>query len=110
MPHTRGREICEKIIGGLCSGHPDLIIVSGLAYGIDIAAHKAALANNLQTIGVLGHGFKTIYPSVHTSTAKSMVKNGGLLTDFLSDALPERNNFLKRNRIIAGLIRCHTGC
>jgi len=100
---TRGREICDKIISGLALGHPDLIIVSGLAYGIDIASHKAALANNLQTIGVLGHGFKTIYPSIHSSTAKGMVKKGGLLSDFLSDALPERNNFIKRNRIIAGL-------
>ena len=99
----RGRETCEKIIGGLSETNPDLIIVSGLAYGIDITAHKAALSNNLQTVGVLGHGFKTIYPSVHASTARSMITNGGLLTDFLSDALPERNNFLKRNRIIAGL-------
>jgi len=99
----RGREICEKIIGGLSEGHPDLIIVSGLAYGIDIASHKSALASNLQTIGVLGHGFKTTYPSVHTSIARTMVNKGGLLTDFLSDALPERNNFIKRNRIIAGL-------
>jgi DNA processing protein len=100
---NRGKELCEKIIGGLATGHPDLIIVSGLAYGIDIAAHKAALANNLQTIGVLANGFKTIYPSIHASTAKAMVKKGGLLTDFVSDTLPERNNFLKRNRIIAGL-------
>jgi DNA processing protein len=99
----RGRELCEKIIGGLASGHPDLVIVSGLAYGIDISSHKAALANNLQTIGVLAHGFKTIYPAIHASTAKSMISRGGLITDFLSDALPERNNFLKRNRIIAGL-------
>jgi DNA processing protein len=99
----RGREICEKIIEGLAGGNPDLIIVSGLAYGIDICAHKAALSNNLQTIAVLGHGFKTIYPSIHTSIAKSMTGKGGLLTDFISDALPERNNFLKRNRIIAGL-------
>jgi DNA processing protein len=100
---SRGKELCEKIIGGLAAGHPDLIIVSGLAYGIDIASHKAALSNNLQTIGVLGHGFKTTYPSIHASTAKSMTSMGGLLTDFVSDALPERNNFLKRNRIIAGL-------
>jgi DNA processing protein len=100
---ARGKEICDKIIGGLAAGHPDLIIISGLAYGIDIAAHKAALAYNLQTIGVLGHGFKTMYPSLHASVAKMMIKNGGLITDFLSDALPERNNFLKRNRIIAGL-------
>jgi DNA processing protein len=100
---SRGRELCDKIIGGLAAGHPDLIIVSGLAYGIDIASHKAAIASNLQTIGVLGHGFKTTYPSVHASTAKALVSKGGLLSDFLSDALPERNNFLKRNRIIAGL-------
>jgi DNA processing protein len=100
---SRGKELCDKIIGGLAEGHPDLIIVSGLAYGIDIASHKAALSNNLQTIGVLGHGFKTTYPSIHASTAKTMVKQGGLLTDFISDALPERNNFIKRNRIIAGL-------
>lgn len=99
----RGREYCDKIIGGLAAGHPEIIIVSGLAYGIDIAAHKAALASNLQTIGVLGHGFETTYPSIHSSTAKAMTDKGGLLTDFLSDALPERNNFLKRNRIIAGI-------
>lgn len=100
---NRGKEMCEKIIGGLATGHPDLIIVSGLAYGIDITSHKAALSNNLLTIGVLGHGFKTTYPSIHASTAKAMVKHGGLLTDFISDELPERNNFIKRNRIIAGI-------
>jgi len=100
---SRGKEQCEKIISGLAMGHPDLIIVSGLAYGIDITCHKSALANNLKTIGVLGHGFKTTYPSVHRSIAEAMIRNGGLVTDFLSDALPERNNFIKRNRIIAGL-------
>jgi len=100
---TRGKEICDKIIGALAHGHPELIIVSGLAYGIDITSHKAALANNIQTIGVLAHGFKTTYPSVHRTTASAMLSRGGLITDFLSDALPERNNFIKRNRIIAGL-------
>jgi DNA processing protein len=100
---TRGRELCKSIIGNLSHSHPDLIIISGLAYGIDITAHKAALSNNLQTIGVLGHGFKTIYPSIHRPTAEAILKTGGLLTDFISDTLPERNNFLKRNRIIAGL-------
>jgi DNA processing protein len=99
----QGKMICEKIISGLASGHPNLVIVSGLAYGIDITAHKSAITNNLATIGVLAHGLKTIYPSVHGSTTNKMIKKGGLLTDFLSDALPERNNFLKRNRIIAGL-------
>ncbi len=100
---VHGREQCEKIIAGLAAGHPDLIVVSGLAYGIDITAHKAALSNGLLTVGVLGHGFKTTYPSVHWSIAREMTGKGGLLTDFLSDALPERNNFLKRNRIIAGM-------
>jgi DNA processing protein len=100
---SRGKDLCEKIIGGLAAGHPELVIVSGLAYGIDIISHKAALASNLQTIGVLGHGLKTIYPATHRQVADSMLKKGGLLTDFLSDSLPERNNFLKRNRIIAGL-------
>jgi DNA processing protein len=99
----RGKELCDKIISGLAAIHPDLVIVSGLAYGIDISSHKAALSNNLPTIGVLANGLKTIYPSLHKSTADAMLKNGGLLTDFISDALPERNNFIKRNRIIAGL-------
>ncbi len=99
----RGKDLCEKIIGGLAAGHPDLIIVSGLAYGIDVNCHKAALFHNLQTVGVLAHGLKKMYPSVHESVAKNMIRQGGLLTDFISDALPERNNFLKRNRIIAGL-------
>ena len=99
----QGKEICENIISGLAAGHPELIIVSGLAYGIDITAHKAAIASNLSTIGVLAHGLKTLYPPIHLSTTKKMICKGGLLTDFLSDTLPERNNFLKRNRIIAGL-------
>jgi DNA processing protein len=98
-----GREICQKIISGLAHHFPSLVIVSGLAYGIDITAHKAAIASDLPTIGVLGHGLKTIYPSVHANTAKVMVKNGGLLTDFISSDPPDKNNFIKRNRIIAGL-------
>jgi DNA processing protein len=100
---SRGKDICEKIIGGLATGHPDLIIVSGLAYGIDVACHKAALYHNLQTVGVLAHGLNKMYPQIHESVSRNMLKQGGLLTDFISDAMPERNNFLKRNRIIAGL-------
>jgi len=100
---TRGKEICDKIISGLAADFPDLVIVSGLAYGIDISSHKAALASDLPTIAVLGHGLSTIYPSIHKPIAESIIKNGGLLTDFLSDVLPERNNFIRRNRIIAGL-------
>jgi DNA processing protein len=99
----RGREICQKIVAGLSVHFPGLIIISGLAYGIDIAAHKAALANGLPTVAVLGHGLKTIYPSLHSGVAKSILENGGQLTDFSSDTLPERNNFIRRNRIIAGI-------
>jgi DNA processing protein len=99
----RGREICRKIIAGLALHFPGLVIVSGLAYGIDITSHKAAMENGLPTVAVLGHGLKTIYPSLHTATARSMVANGGLVTDFYSGILPERNNFIRRNRIIAGI-------
>lgn len=99
----RGREICQKIVAGLSVHFPGLIIISGLAYGIDIAAHKAALANGLPTVAVLGHGLKTVYPSLHSGVAKSILENGGQLTDFSSDTLPERNNFIRRNRIIAGI-------
>ena len=99
----RGKELCNKIVENLAERHSDLIIVSGLAYGIDVEAHKAAIANNLQTIGILGHGLNIIYPSAHASVAKNMIANGGLLSDFFSDEQPERANFLKRNRIIAGL-------
>jgi DNA processing protein len=99
----RGKEICESIISDLAGSHKDLVIVSGLAYGIDIAAHKAALRYGLPTIGIMAHGFGTIYPQVHAATAREMLQTGGLITDFLSDAPPDRNNFLKRNRIIAGM-------
>jgi DNA processing protein len=99
----RGRDICENIISQLAAMFPNLIIVSGLAYGIDITAHKAALHAGVHTLGVLAHGIKTIYPPVHTGVAREMIEQGGLVTDFVSDAPAERNNFLKRNRIIAGL-------
>lgn len=98
-----GRELCRKIIADLAQRFPALIIVSGLAYGIDIEAHRAAMATRLPTIGVLGHGLKTIYPSVHANIARDMLQNGGLMTDFSSSTLPERNNFIRRNRIIAGI-------
>ncbi|MFN2380505.1 MAG: DNA-processing protein DprA [Bacteroidales bacterium] len=99
----RGKEICESIISDMAASHHDLVIVSGLAYGIDIAAHKAALRHGLPTLGIMAHGFGTIYPQVHAATAREMLEQGGLITDFLSDEPPDRNNFLKRNRIIAGM-------
>ncbi len=98
-----GRELCQSIVAGLAEHFPQLLIVSGLAYGIDITAHKAALASGLPTVAVLGHGLRTIYPSVHAGVARAMLDNGGQITDFSSSTLPERNNFIKRNRIIAGI-------
>ncbi len=99
----QGRELCRQIVEGLAERFPRLLIVSGLAYGIDITAHEAALASGLSTVAVLGHGLKTIYPSAHTGVARTMAVSGGLVTDFVSTTLPERNNFIRRNRVIAGL-------
>ncbi len=99
----RGKDICMKIIRDLGIEYPDIIIASGLAYGVDITAHKAALQENLMTVAILGHGFKTIYPQVHLPVAKEIMEHGALITDFPSYEGPERNNFLKRNRIIAGI-------
>lgn len=100
-PH--GRECCQRIIAGLAAHFPDLVVVSGLAYGIDICAHRAALDNELPTVAVLAHGLATIYPSLHAPVASAILERGGQLTDFGHTVLPERNNFLRRNRIIAGL-------
>jgi len=99
----KGKDICRSLIKELAAEFPELIIASGLAYGVDITAHKAALKENLKTIAVLGHGFKIIYPSVHLPVAKQILAQGSLITDFPSFEKPERNNFLKRNRIIAGI-------
>ncbi len=94
----------NKLIEDLHSGLSDLLIVSGLAYGIDVTAHKAALNNNIPTVGVLAHGLNQIYPSQHRSVAKEMLKNdGGLLTDYFHDAQIHQGNFLARNRIVAAM-------
>lgn len=98
-----GRETTEAIVSGLAKKYPELVIVSGMAYGIDIAAHRSALANGLDTFAVMAHGLHTIYPSSHASTASRMLSQGALLSDFPTTMKPERNNFLRRNRIIAGL-------
>lgn len=96
-----GKTVCEKIIADL-SALP-LLIVSGLAYGIDITAHKAALKNGLQTVGVVAHGLDRLYPSVHQQTARKMLAQGGLLTDYTSGTNPDKQNFPMRNRIVAGM-------
>lgn len=96
-----GRSVCEKIIEDLKAA--EVIIVSGLAYGIDITAHKAALKNEMQTIGVLGHGLDRLYPSIHRSVAEKMMQQGGLLTEYMTGTKPDKENFPQRNRIVAGI-------
>jgi len=81
----------------------DPVIISGLAYGIDIYAHQLAMENNLQTIAVLAHGLDLIYPKIHKKEAVKMIENGGLFSEFWSKTNPDRENFVKRNRIVAGL-------
>jgi DNA processing protein len=98
-----GRNLCREIIKDLSVLTPKPVIVSGLAYGIDVIAHRAALEFGLPTVAVLGHGMDTIYPLSHRETAVKISKQGALVTDFHSGMGPERNNFLRRNRIIAGL-------
>ena len=99
-----GRDICEHFIADLKALAPDTVIVSGLAYGIDICAHRAALDNGMATVGVLAHGLDTIYPTMHRQTAAEMVhQGGGLLTEYPTNTQPEKLNFVRRNRIVAGL-------
>lgn len=98
-----GNSFCDSFLKDISSAFPDTLIVSGLAYGIDIQAHRSALKYNLPTVGVLAHGLDRIYPSVHRQTATEMIHNGGLLSDFPSETEPDRFNFVKRNRIVAGI-------
>ena len=98
-----GKEICDELIRSFSERNYNLLVISGLAYGIDVHAHKACLKYNVPTVGVFAHGLDTIYPSLHSSVASKMLENGGLITDFVSDTVIDRQNFLRRNRIIAGL-------
>ena len=99
-----GIERCETIVAQLAERGHAPVIVSGLAYGIDICAHKAALQNNLPTVAVMATGLDKTYPPLHYATAKKITAQGGaLVTDFLSNTQPDRQNFIQRNRIIAGL-------
>lgn len=96
-----GKDFCEQLIKDLAPHNP--LIVSGLAYGVDVCAHKAAVKNNLSTVGVLAHGLDRLYPAQHKGVAKQMLEKGGLLSDFKSGTRPDRENFPKRNRIVAGV-------
>jgi DNA processing protein len=93
--------LCEELVEGFLPYQP--IIISGLAYGIDVAAHQKSLSLGLETVGVLGHGLSRIYPPQHRKIAMEMVEHGGLITEFPSHVGPERENFPMRNRIVAGL-------
>jgi DNA processing protein len=101
-----GRETTDRLLRDIRDTFPDCLIVSGLAYGIDIAAHRAALKESLSTVGILAHGLDRIYPPAHRNTAAEMLDAGGLLTDFISETVPDRQNFVKRNRIVAGISDC----
>ncbi|MCF8308134.1 MAG: DNA-processing protein DprA [Bacteroidales bacterium] len=98
-----GKIVCEQLIKGL-SHHDDLLIISGLAYGIDSCAHRLALDNSIPTMAVIGHGLDRIYPPVNKGMAAKMVENGGLVSEFPSKTTPDRENFPRRNRIIAGMV------
>jgi DNA processing protein len=100
-PGSYGRRICEKIVGELAE--KQIVVVSGLAYGIDVLAHETALKHRIPTIGVLAHGLDTIYPYAHKDIAKQMVEQGGLLTEYGSGVSPDKQNFPRRNRIVAGM-------
>lgn len=98
-----GRRMCDDLLRYLTEkGHRPLV-VSGLAYGIDIQAHKSALKYGIPTAGVLGHGLDKLYPSAHVKTARAMLDNGALITDFPSGTKIDPSNFIRRNRLIAGL-------
>jgi len=96
-----GRKMTEQLVSGLSL--KGMTVVSGLAYGIDTVAHQTAVDHKIPTIGVLGHGFKHLYPEENRKLAATMLHNGGLLTEFLSDELPDKRHFPIRNRIIAGM-------
>ncbi|MDQ6756975.1 MAG: DNA-processing protein DprA [Bacteroidota bacterium] len=96
-----GKSVCEKLVEDMAE--ENILIVSGLAFGIDSIAHKTAIKKNLKTVAVLAHGLDTIYPSQNKLLAKQMIEHGGLLTDFKSKTKPDKQNFPKRNRIVAGI-------
>ncbi len=98
---TYGKKALLQIVEELAE--LDLVIVSGLAYGVDIFAHRLCVENQMTTLAMLGHGLDKVYPSEHRKTAHKMLQNGGLLTEFHSNARTDKENFPRRNRLIAGI-------
>ncbi len=98
-----GKDFCHRFLADLSGLCPDTLVISGLAYGIDICSHRESLASGLGTVGVLAHGLNQIYPRMHRDTAIQMLDHGGLLTEFMSDSKTEKVNFVSRNRIVAGM-------
>ena len=98
-----GADLIRRFIVGLRLHCPKVLIVSGLAYGVDINAHRQALENGYETVGVLAHGLDQIYPYRHKETAEAMVRHGGLLTEFMTQTNADKPNFVRRNRIVAGM-------
>lgn len=96
-----GKTICQQLFE--CFSSSGIQVISGLAYGVDVLSHRLCVENGIPTIGVLGHGLDRIYPQSHRSIAEKMMQNGGLLTEFLEDTNPDRENFPMRNRIVSGL-------
>ena len=98
-----GQDVIRKFVTELKKLSPEVLVVSGLAYGVDINAHRQALANDLDTVAVLAHGLDNLYPARHKQTADEMIKHGGLLTEFLTNTNADKLNFVRRNRIVAGM-------
>ena len=98
-----GKDVISRFVRDLKSLCPQLLIVSGLAYGVDINVHRAALENGYETVGVLAHGLDQIYPPRHRETAVKMISQGGLLTEFFTQTNADKVNFVRRNRIVAGM-------
>lgn len=103
MPSERGKDWCYGLIADLAQMVPDVTVVSGLAYGIDVTAHRAAIEHGVPTIIVPAHGLDRIYPTAHRNVAVQALENGGILTEYPTGTEPEKYNFVARNRIIAGL-------
>ena len=98
-----GKRVVDELLQAFAERNYQILVVSGLAYGIDVHAHRSALKYNIPTVGVVAHGLDRLYPALHRQTAKKMEESGGIITDFPSETKIDPQNFIKRNRIIAGL-------